>query len=56
MNKIELEKLIHNEIVRQQNVANQKSPKRDDFQKSAASTNQIGLSNNHDQLRAIYDI
>lgn len=56
LNKIELEKLIHNEIVRQQSVANQKSPKKDDFQKSTASTNQIGLSNNHDQMRVIYDI
>lgn len=52
MNKAELEKLVHNELIQQENLLSQKGPKKDDFQKSA--TNQIDLNNNHDHV--IYDI
>lgn len=58
LNKAELEKLIHNEMMHQQNlnILNQKTPKKDDFQKSTTSSTQNGLGNNHDQMRVIYDI
>lgn len=38
------------------NILNQKTPKKDDFQKSTTSSTQNGLGNNHDQMRVIYDI
>ncbi|XP_031633311.1 uncharacterized protein LOC116347053 [Contarinia nasturtii] len=59
LNKVELEKLIHNELMHQQNpnILNQKAPKKDDFPKSASISNQLGPNNNnHDQMRVIYDI
>lgn len=58
LNKAELEKLIHNELMHQQNlnILNQKAPKKDDFQKSTVTSSQIGSNNNHDEMRVIYDI
>lgn len=56
LNKAEVEKLIHNELMHQQNILNQKAPKKDDFQKSATTSGQIGAGNNHEQMRVIYDI
>lgn len=61
LNKPELEKIIRNEYLRQYNPnrmeLNQKGAKKDDQQKSTltSNSNQI-LTNNHDQIRVIYDI
>lgn len=58
LEKNDLGKMIRNELMHQQNlnILNQKAPKKDDYQKSAPISNELGTNNNHDQMRIIYDI
>lgn len=58
MNKAELERIMRNEMMREQNInhldLNQKSQSKDEFQKSTPSSNTNQIS--HDQMRVIYEV